>query len=79
MKLKSIKILNYRSVEEVIIEIDSLDDRSFTYGLIGINEAGKSSILKSLALLDEHTGIKPEAHDFYDKTKPIEIISQPNF
>ncbi len=74
MKLKSIKILNYRSVEEVIIEIDSLDDRSFTYGLIGINEAGKSSILKSLALLDEHTGIKPEAHDFYDKTKPIEII-----
>ena len=74
MKLKSIRIKNYRSIHEVNFEISPLGDNSFTYGLIGINEAGKSSFLKALALLDDHTNIKPEVGDFHDKSNPITVL-----
>ena len=74
MKLKLIKIKNYRSIEDVTLEIQPQDDGSFTYGLIGINEAGKSSLLKAMSLLSDHTNIKPEMRDFYDKANPITIV-----
>ena len=48
MILKSITLKNYRSIETIKIEIEMISDGSFTYGLIGVNEAGKSSILKNL-------------------------------
>ncbi len=77
MKLKSVKISNYRSIKEITLDINPLDDKTFTYGLIGVNEAGKSTILKSLALKD---GLKDGKgnplllqKDFKDKTKPVEI------
>lgn len=74
MKLKTVVIKNYRSIEDVRFEIEPLADNSFTYGLIGINEAGKSSFLKSLALLDNHTNIKPEIGDFHNKSNPINVV-----
>lgn len=74
MKLKSVQIKNYRSIKDITLEMIPVNDKSHTYGLIGINEAGKSSILKSLAFLDEHTGIKPLANEVHDKTKPIELF-----
>ena len=43
MKLKSIKLKNYKSINELEIEISIIDD-SYTYALLGINESGKSSI-----------------------------------
>lgn len=52
MKLLSIKIENYRSIKSASLKIDIRDDGSFTYWLIGINEAGKSSILKAIGLKD---------------------------
>jgi len=77
MKLKSIKISNYRSIKEITFNIDPLEDNTFTYGLIGVNEAGKSTILKALALKD---GLKDGKgnplllqKDFKDKSKPVEI------
>ena len=77
MKLKSIQIKNYRSVENVIFEIDELDDKTFTYGLIGVNEVGKSTILKALSLKDglkNETGQQlPLQKDFKNKDNPIEI------
>jgi predicted ATP-dependent endonuclease of OLD family len=76
MKLRSIQINNYRSVEEVSLEIDQLADTSYTYGLIGVNESGKSSILKALALKDglsDKEGPLPRQKDFKDTKKPIEI------
>lgn len=77
MKLNSIKILNYRSIKEIIFDIKHLDDKTFTYGLIGVNEVGKSTILKALALKDglkdEKGNILPLKKDFKDKTKTIEI------
>ncbi|MEI6378092.1 MAG: AAA family ATPase [Candidatus Falkowbacteria bacterium] len=71
MKLKSVKIKNYRSIEEIKFDINPVSDNTYTYGLIGINEAGKSSILQALAILDEH--IIPTALDFQDKEMPIEV------
>lgn len=77
MKLSSITIRNYRSIEEVSFDIVTLGDGTFTYGLIGVNEAGKSTILKALALKDGLKNEKgeslPLARDFKDKTKSIEI------
>ncbi|TSC70336.1 MAG: hypothetical protein CEO12_439 [Parcubacteria group bacterium Gr01-1014_46] len=77
MKLKSIKIKNYRSVEEISFETTALSDGTFTYGLIGVNEAGKSTILKALALKDGLKNAKgeklPLAKDFRDKNESIEI------
>ncbi len=71
MKLLSIRVKNYRSIENLKFEINPIPDNSFTYGLIGINEAGKSSILQSFALLDEE--VKPTILDFQDKDESIEI------
>jgi predicted ATP-binding protein involved in virulence len=71
MKLLSIVIRNYRSIGHIKFSITKLPDGTFTYGLIGINEAGKSSILQSLALLDAR--ILPTALDFQDKNLPIEV------
>lgn len=78
MELKSIKISNYRSIEEISFDIVQLSDKSFSYGLIGVNEAGKSSILNALALKEvkqDGTGlISVNQNDFKYKSKPIEII-----
>lgn len=72
MRLKTIQIKNYRSIEDISFELDPLDDKSLTYGLIGVNEAGKSSILKAMSLKDGLIGLAPK--DFKDKTKPVELL-----
>lgn len=73
MKLISFSVRNYRSIETLNFPVLPLPDKSYTYALIGINEAGKSSVLKSLALLDDDTGVKINAQDFQDKNKPVEV------
>jgi len=73
MILKKITIYNYRSIEELSFDINQLDDETFTYGLIGVNEAGKSSILKAIALKDEKGQVLPLAIDFKEKNLPIKI------
>src|SRR3989344_4306174 len=77
MILKSIQIKNYRSIEEISFDIMPLSDNTFTYGLIGVNEAGKSTILKALALKDglkdEKGNPLPLKNDFKDRLKSIEI------
>jgi predicted ATP-dependent endonuclease of OLD family len=55
MKLSSVKIRNYRSIEN--LEID------FNYScrvLVGINESGKTNILRALQLLDKDLKPTPE-------------------
>lgn len=77
MILKKITIHNYRSIEELAFDIDELDDGTYTYGLIGVNEAGKSTILKAIALKDglkdEKGQTLPLTIDFKDKALPIVI------
>lgn len=47
MKLSKVCIKNYRSIESIDLEIDGYGCKVF----VGINEAGKSNILKALRLL----------------------------
>ena len=72
MLLQSIQIKNYRSLEDITFDIKALDDNSFTFGLIGVNEAGKSSILKAMALKDSIVALTPK--DFKEKSRNIEIL-----
>ncbi|WP_417861375.1 ATP-dependent nuclease [Winogradskyella sediminis] len=73
MILKTITIRNFRSIDELTIDIHELEDKSFTYGLIGVNEAGKSSILRALAIKDNFEVIKPTIKDFRNPEVPIEV------
>ena len=45
MKLRYVKIKNYRSCENIHIELNSL------HALVGANGAGKSSVLRALDFL----------------------------
>lgn len=72
MLLNKIEIRNFKSIENISFEFSKMKDNSFTYGLIGVNEAGKSSILKAIALKDEIITANP--NDFRVKSKPIEIV-----
>jgi len=65
MKLKSIHINSFRSIEDIHFDIIRLEDNSYTYGLIGVNEVGKSSILKAISL--KGSVVKPIVKDFVDE------------
>lgn len=71
MKLQSIQIQNYRSIEDVTFDAMSFSGNK-TYALIGINEAGKTSILKAISLKEKLHLLTGK--DFRDKEKPVEII-----
>ena len=70
MKLKEVKISNYRSIESETFMVEEKDG-SHTFTLIGVNESGKSSFLNAIALIDD--GIVTHPKDFFDDTKSIEI------
>lgn len=72
MKLKNIQIKNYRSISNVSLDFQSNNDTTSTYGFIGVNEAGKSSLLKAIALKDELFRVSQK--DFKDRTEDIEIV-----
>ncbi len=76
MKLESVTISNYKSIKELMISLATDDNSPATFGLIGVNEAGKSAILQALALKD--VGDKEldsllAKRDFRDSEKPIEV------
>ena len=77
MKLKSIQIKNYRSIDDVTIPLVHCADGGQTYGLIGINEAGKSSLLKAISLKDGLHAVTLK--DFRSKTTRMEIRFQYEF
>lgn len=70
MKLKSIKIQNFRSLRTLEINIEEIK-KSFTYCLLGINESGKSNILKAIDFYDSKLINFP--NDFYDNSKPVSV------
>ena len=71
MKLTSIDIENFRSVINATIPIEAVGG-SFTYTLIGINESGKSNILRAIFLNTRFQSVKyPE--DYFDDTKEIKV------
>ncbi len=65
MKLNKVQIKNFRSIEDVTVEFEPT-----CRVLVGINESGKSNILKALALLDESS--KPVKKDDLREALPDE-------
>lgn len=55
MKLEKIKIVNFRSIKD--LELDFYNNSRV---LVGINEAGKSNILKAAALLADDIEIQSD-------------------
>lgn len=71
MKLTRIEINNYRSIQSLEIEIKPINE-SFTYTLLGINESGKSSILKAISLFDDDKINYPL--DFFDTKEKVSVV-----
>lgn len=65
MKLNRVQIKNFRSIEDITVEFDP-----FCRVLVGINESGKSNILKALALLGDD--FKPVKKDDLREALPNE-------
>lgn len=60
MKLKRLKIQNYRSCENVTIQFDSL------HALVGANGAGKSTILRAMDFLFNPAKSKIDEEAFWN-------------
>lgn len=70
MNLKKIQIENYKSIDNIAFEIDEIN-KSFTYALLGINESGKTSLLKAISLIDDEEINYPL--DFHSENKSVFI------
>lgn len=68
MKLTEIQIENYRSIEKVCFPINKINE-SYTYGLIGINESGKSSFLQGISLMSNNNINHPL--DYFNQTEKV--------
>lgn len=64
MILEELEVMNYRSASSVVLPIKSING-GYTYSLLGINESGKSSILKGISLYETTTPKYPE--DYFDE------------
>ena len=67
MKLKKVRIQNYRSCKDVTLEIDSM------HALVGANNAGKSSVLRSLDFLFNPSTKSINEESFWNKDTGLEI------
>lgn len=72
MKLLSLSIKNFRSIKEETFDITEVDG-THAFTLIGINESGKSSFLKAIALVGNGDEEVIYTKDFFDGNEPISI------
>ena len=70
MKLKKITIKNYRSIKELSIDINDVSPIIF----VGVNETGKSNLLKAVSLLDKDSKI--DVDYVYDCNKKAQEASE---
>ncbi|MEO0685030.1 MAG: AAA family ATPase [Cyanobacteria bacterium J06649_11] len=70
MNLKKIIIRNYKSIESLEVPITRVNG-SLTFSLLGVNESGKSSILKAISFIERKDIVYPL--DFHDKDKRIKV------
>ena len=66
MLLKKVIIENYRSIDHLEIDINEVAGSRF-HTLFGINETGKSNILKAIALLTPDNSLLPEEQVQYNR------------
>jgi len=59
MLLRFVSICNYRSIKNIDLDLSSIGDKNF-HILIGVNETGKSNILKAISMLNNIEDIKYE-------------------
>lgn len=87
MKIREFYIKNYKSIKELTIPLDeygNLSNKSKVAFFVGLNETGKSSILKAISYLnntDEYKDInyKNDCNkEAYDIDEPIEIVAKIN-
>ncbi len=81
MKIKEVQIINFKSIEEIIVpfqEYGSSSQKSKACIFVGLNETGKTSILEALNLIDkDFSGIDYEECCFkpsLDDNQWIELI-----
>ncbi len=67
MKLKSLRIVNFRCCKDVTIEFGSM------HALVGANNAGKSTILRALDFLLNPSATKISEESFWHKDTSLEI------
>jgi len=73
MKLTSLTIKSFRSIEDETFDIAEVDG-THTFTLIGINESGKSSFLKAVSLVDNDDEKVIFPKDYFEETQPISIV-----
>lgn len=73
MKLTSLTIKNFRSIEEETFDIAEVAS-THTFTLIGINESGKSSFLKAVSLVDNDDEKVIFPKDYFEEAQPISIV-----
>ena len=71
MKLNTIMIRNFRSIDNLIFDVEEVDG-SYTFALIGVNESGKSNFLEAIALVGD-TNAELSQKDYFDKKKEVRI------
>jgi len=72
MKLLSLTIKNFRSIEDETFTIAEVDG-THTFTLIGINESGKNSFLKAVSLVDNDDEKVIFPKDYFEESEPISI------
>ena len=60
LKLTKVDIRNYRSINSLELSIPELDGKNCLF-FFGVNETGKSNLLKAVSLLDKNS---PATRDF---------------
>ncbi|WP_290627848.1 AAA family ATPase [Altibacter sp.] len=70
MELKKITIKNYKSIDYLEIPLNRVNG-SLTFSLLGVNESGKSSILKAISFISKSDAKFPE--DYFNTDESIKI------
>lgn len=72
MKLLSLTIKNFRSIENETFNVQEVDG-THTFTLIGINESGKSSFLKAISLIDNDDERVIFPKDYFEEAEPVSV------
>ncbi len=70
MELKKILIKNYKSIKIIELPLTRVNG-SLTFSLLGVNESGKSSILKAISFIENSDLTFPL--DFHNIDIPVEV------
>jgi len=75
MKLTKITIKNYKSIDKLKLNLNENEKNSGLFGFLGLNESGKSNLLKAISMkdyLDEFNYVDFINHE--KEGEPIEVI-----